>query len=397
MLHYFCEKKVMIEFDNTEIAFRNKSNYDLRKSFLLFSALSRNWLMKLGVGLTQSFMRIGLPVNWFVKPTIYKQFVGGETITDSIPVVEMLGKYNVKAILDYSVEGSDSKEGIQNALEETLCSIENAANHSNIPFAVFKPTAFTTSTVLLKVSAGDELTANEKEEADNFRKRVDKLCSAAFEKGIPILIDAEDSWYQNFIDDVVNDMMAKYNKERTIVFNTFQMYRHDRLDYLKKSFQMALEGNYFLGAKFVRGAYMEKERERAAQLGYPSPIQPDKEHTDNDYNAALKFCIEHIDRITIFNGTHNEYSSGYLTELMAEAKIAKDDPRVWFSQLYGMSDHISFNLAHNGYNVVKYLPYGPVKYVIPYLVRRAEENTSVKGQTGRELSLIKKEIKRRKR
>lgn len=202
---------------------------------------------------------------------------------------------------------------------------------------------------------------------------------------------------KNFIDDVVNDMMAKYNKERTIVFNTFQMYRHDRLDYLKKSFQMALEGNYFLGAKFVRGAYMEKERERAAQLGYPSPIQPDKEHTDNDYNAALKFCIEHIDRITIFNGTHNEYSSGYLTELMAEAKIAKDDPRVWFSQLYGMSDHISFNLAHNGYNVVKYLPYGPVKYVIPYLVRRAEENTSVKGQTGRELSLIKKEIKRRKR
>ncbi|HNV49592.1 MAG TPA: proline dehydrogenase family protein [Bacteroidales bacterium] len=387
----------MIEFDNTEIAFRNKSNYDLRKSFLLFSALSRNWLMKLGVGLTQSFMRIGLPVNWFVKPTIYKQFVGGETITDSIPVVEMLGKYNVKAILDYSVEGSDSKEGIQNALEETLRSIKNAANHSNIPFAVFKPTAFTTSTVLLKVSAGDELTANEKEEADNFRKRVDKLCSAAFEKGIPILIDAEDSWYQSFIDDVVNDMMAKYNKERTIVFNTFQMYRHDRLDYLKKSFQMALEGNYFLGAKFVRGAYMEKERERAAQLGYPSPIQPDKEHTDNDYNAALKFCIEHIDRITIFNGTHNEYSSGYLTELMAEAKIAKDDPRVWFSQLYGMSDHISFNLAHNGYNVVKYLPYGPVKYVIPYLVRRAEENTSVKGQTGRELSLIKKEIKRRKR
>lgn len=397
MLHYFCEKKDMIEFDNTEIAFRNKSNYDLRKSFLLFSALSRNWLMKLGVGLTQSFMRIGLPVNWFVKPTIYKQFVGGETITDSIPVVEMLGKYNVKAILDYSVEGSDSKEGIQNALEETLRSIKNAANHSNIPFAVFKPTAFTTSTVLLKVSAGDELTANEKEEADNFRKRVDKLCSAAFEKGIPILIDAEDSWYQSFIDDVVNDMMAKYNKERTIVFNTFQMYRHDRLDYLKKSFQMALEGNYFLGAKFVRGAYMEKERERAAQLGYPSPIQPDKEHTDNDYNAALKFCIEHIDRITIFNGTHNEYSSGYLTELMAEAKIAKDDPRVWFSQLYGMSDHISFNLAHNGYNVVKYLPYGPVKYVIPYLVRRAEENTSVKGQTGRELSLIKKEIKRRKR
>jgi proline dehydrogenase len=223
------------------------------------------------------------------------------------------------------------------------------------------------------------------------------LCKAASDQNIPILIDAEDSWYQNFIDEVVDQMMAKYNGERAIVFNTFQMYRHDRLEFLKKSWQKAVDGNYFLGAKFVRGAYMEKERERALEMKYPSPIQPDKESTDRDYNRALKFCMEHIDRITIFNGTHNEYSSQYLTELMKEKGLKNGDPRVWFSQLYGMSDHISFNLAHAGYNVAKYLPYGPVKHVIPYLVRRAEENTSVKGQTGRELSLISKEMNRRKK
>ena len=397
LLHYICEKKVMVSFENTEIAFKSKSNNDLRKSYLLFSALANNWLMQLGGGVTQSFLKIGLPVNWFVKPTIYRQFVGGESIAECIPTIKTLSKFKVKAILDFSVEGTESKEGIQYAMEETLRTIENAVNHPDIPFAVFKPTAFTTHNVLTKVSAGEPLSEEEKEEAANFRARVETLCKTAHDKGVPILIDAEDSWYQNFIDEVVNSMMAKYNRERAIVFNTFQMYRHDRLDFLKKSYQMAVDGNYFLGAKFVRGAYMEKERARAAQMGYPSPIQPDKEHTDNDFNAALKFCVEHIDRITIFNGTHNEFSARWLTELMAEKKIAKNDPRIWFSQLYGMSDHISFNLAHAGYNVAKYLPYGPVKHVIPYLVRRAEENTSVKGQTGRELTLIKREMGRRRK
>ncbi|MBE0637869.1 MAG: proline dehydrogenase family protein, partial [Bacteroidales bacterium] len=371
----------MVSFDNTEIAFKSKSNYDLNRSYLLFSALAQTWIVRLGGGITQNFLKIGFPVNWFVKPTIYRQFVGGETISECIPTVEQLSKFNVKAILDYSVEGTDSLVGITHALEETLRTIENAASNPNIPFAVFKPTAFTTSAVLTKVSAGEKLTEAEEQEAANFRQRVELLCKTAFEKGIPILIDAEDSWYQKFIDDVVNEMMAKYNRQRAIVYNTFQMYRHDRLDFLKQSYEMAVKGNYFLGAKFVRGAYMEKERERAAQMGYPSPIQPDKEHTDNDFNAALKFCVDHIDRISIFNGTHNEFSSRYLTELMAEHNLPKDHPRIWFSQLYGMSDHISFNLAHAGYNVAKYLPYGPVKHVIPYLVRRAEENTSVKGQT----------------
>jgi proline dehydrogenase len=386
----------MVSFENTEIAFKSKSNRALRRSYLLFSSLANNWIVRLGGGITQTFLKLHIPVNWFVKPTIYKQFVGGETIEECVPAIEQLSTFNVKSILDYSVEGTDSLKGIQHTLEETLRTIENAASNPNIPFAVFKPTAFTTNTVLTKVSAGEKLTKVDATEAENFRQRVDRLCKTASDNNVPILIDAEDSWYQQFIDDVVNEMMAKYNREQAIVFNTFQMYRWDRLDFLKKSYEMAVDGNYFLGAKFVRGAYMEKERERAAEMGYPSPIQPDKDHTDNDYNAALKFCVEHIDRISVFNGTHNEYSSRYLTELIAEHKLAKDDPRIWFSQLYGMSDHISFNLAHAGYNVAKYLPYGPVRHVIPYLVRRAEENTSVKGQTGRELMLIKKEMNRRR-
>jgi proline dehydrogenase len=387
----------MISFENTAVAFRGKSDADLRRSYFLFKTLSHNSIVSLGGSLTQSAIKMHIPVNWIVKPTIYKQFVGGETIEECGPTVRSLEEYNVKAILDYSVEGTESDEDIKAALIETLKSIKNAGKNHNIPFAVFKPTAFTRSGVLEKVSAGDRLSAEEAEEAQRFRSRVETLCEAASDNGIPILIDAEDSWFQPFIDEVVAEMMAKYNRDQAVIFNTFQMYRHDRLDFLKQSFQKAIRENYFLGAKFVRGAYMEKERERAKAMGYPSPIHPDKEHTDNAYNAALKFCIEHIERISIVNGTHNEYSSHYLTLLMQEKGLKKNDPRIWFSQLYGMSDHISFNLSDAGYNVAKYLPYGPVKHVIPYLVRRAEENTSVKGQTGRELSLISREMERRRK
>lgn len=386
----------MITFDNTEIAFRSKSNSALRRSYLLFKTLSHHGLVKFGGAFAQRAIKMHLPVNWFIKPTIYRQFVGGETIAECEPNVRLLEKFNVKAILDYSVEGKESSEDIAAALDETIRSIKNASNDPNIPFAVFKPTAFTTAAVLTKVSAGERLTETEKAEAANFRARIEKLCQTAFDNDVPVLIDAEDSWYQRFIDEVVNAMMAKFNKEKAIVYNTFQMYRVDRLDFLRQSLEMAEAGDYFLGAKFVRGAYMEKERERASKMGYPSPIQPDKEATDSDYNAALKYCVEHISRISVFNGTHNEYSSAWLADLMREAGIAKDDKRIWFSQLYGMSDHISFILANAGYNVAKYLPYGPVKHVVPYLVRRAEENTSVKGQTGRELRLIQSEKNRRK-
>lgn len=386
----------MLSFENTQIAFAHRSDRELRKAYLLFKMLSSNTLVSFGKKITKLSIGLHLPVDWAVKPTIFAHFVGGTSIEECKKNVRLLEKAGVKAILDYSVEGKESLVDINKAMDETLRTIRNAVGDPNIPFVVFKPTAFTTHNVLEKVSAEMELNDEEKKESENFRLRVGTLCRTAYENSIPILIDAEDSWFQNFIDQVVYENMERYNKEKAIVFNTYQMYRVDRLEKLRRAYNTASEKNYYLGAKFVRGAYMERERARAAEKGYPDPIQPNKESTDKDYNAALNFCIEHIDRISIFNGTHNEYSSRYLTELMAQHGIAKNDQRCWFSQLYGMSDHISFNLSSEGYNVAKYVPFGPVKSVLPYLIRRAEENTSIAGQTGRELRLIMKEIERRK-
>jgi len=386
----------MIDFDNTEIAFKSKSNFDLKRAKLLFIMMSKRYLQKTGEYMASTAMALRIPVKWAVKPTIYSQFVGGETIKKCFDSVRTLEKFNVKAILDYSVEGKESIEDINTALEETLSSIKNAIVDKNVPYAVFKPTAFTTSNVLEKASAGAELNEEEKIEAQNFKNRVEILCKAAYEGDLPILIDAEDTFFQNFIDETVDEMMVKYNKEKAIVYNTWQMYRTDRLQNLKYTYQKAIDGNYFLGAKFVRGAYMEKERERAIEKGYPSPIHVDKAGTDKAYNDALEFSFKHIDRVSIFNGTHNEESNLLLAKLMDEKGLKRNDNRLWFSQLFGMSDNISFILAEQGFNVAKYVPFGPVKHVLPYLFRRAEENTSVKGQTGRELSLINKEIKRRR-
>lgn len=386
----------MISFENTEIAFQSKSNRDLRRAHFLFKMIGSNALVTAGKLMSRVALKLGIPVGWAVKPTIYSHFVGGETIDDCYKNVLQIGKFDVKSILDYSVEGTETLESINKAMDETLKTIYNAAKDDNVPFAVFKPTAFTWDSVLEKVSAGSEMTAEEKKEADNFRERVRKLCQTAYDHDVPILIDAEDVAFQNFIDDVVEVNMEKFNKEKAVVFNTFQMYRWDRLEVLERMYNRAKEKGYYLGAKFVRGAYMERERARAQEMGYKDPIQPDKDSTDRDYNEALKFCIERIDRIAIFNGTHNEYSSLYMTELMTEHNIPKDDPRCWFSQLYGMSDHISFNLANAGYNVAKYMPFGPVKSVLPYLIRRTEENTSIAGQTSRELKLIVTEMNRRK-
>jgi len=386
----------MITFDNTEIAFQSKSNSELKKAYRLFKIMGNSKLVKTSNTLARFAIKIGFPIGWLAKPTLYKHFVGGETIEKCKKTIENLSKFKVKAILDYSVEGKENDDDIEKALHETLNSIKNAGSNPNIPFSVFKPTAFGKSIVLEKASAGKELNEKEKQEIHKFKTRINQLCHAAFNVSVPILIDAEDSWYQPVIDEVTEQMMEKYNREKAIVFNTYQMYRLDRLDYLKEAHQMAIKGNYFLGAKFVRGAYMEKERARAVEMGYQDPIHPNKESTDKDYNLALKYCIENVNTISIFNGTHNDYSSAYLTQLMEEHGIERDDNRIWFSQLLGMSDHISFNLAHEGYNVAKYLPYGPVNHVLPYLLRRAEENTSVKGQSGRELLLITKELKRRK-
>jgi len=385
----------MVTFENTQIAFASKSNNDLKRAKLLFKTIASPTMVKIGTGLVNTALALHIPIAWAVKPTIYAHFCGGTTIKDCEPVVETLAKYNVKSILDYSVEGKENIEDINNALEETLRAIKNAGQNPNIPFAVFKPTAFTRHEILVKMSDGT-LSEAEQKEADDFVNRIDILCKTAFENDIPILIDAEDYAFQKAIDDTVDLMMTRYNKEKPIVYNTLQMYRWDRLDFLKQSFEKSQKEGYYLGVKFVRGAYMEKERARAKEMGYKDPIQPNKEATDRDYNAALKFCVENIETIGLFNGTHNEYSNQYLTELMEKHNLKNDDNRIWFSQLYGMSDHISFNLAAKGYNVAKYVPYGPVKHVMPYLLRRAEENTSVKGQTGRELSLILTEEKRRK-
>ena len=386
-----------INFENTEVAFNIRKDSELSWAFWMFKLISRPGLVSMGNGVINLMAKIGIPVNWIVKPTVYKQFVGGETIEECAPVILKLATGNVKSILDYSVEGRESDAEIEIAFKETLCAIDFAGKNENIPFAVFKPTAFIKSKAIEILSLGEEKADAESiKEGEKFRERVLKMCSKAARYDLPILIDAEDSCYQKFIDQVVYEMQVKFNSEKAIVYNTYQMYRWDRLDVLKKDIKRARSENFFPGVKFVRGAYMERERERAAEMNYPDPIQPDKNATDRDYNLALEFSLANIDRVSIFNGTHNEYSSEWMAELMLKQGISPNDDRCWFSQLYGMSEHISFNLAEGGFNVAKYVPYGPVKHVLPYLTRRAEENTSVKGQTGRELSLIKKERKRRR-
>jgi proline dehydrogenase len=385
-----------IDFNNTEIAFAWKSDKELNKAVMLFKLIGSNTLVKIGNGLTNFALGIHFPINWAVKPTIYSHFVGGETLESCNPLVEKFAKYNVKAVLDYSVEGGDTEEKINAALKETLRTITNAAKNPNIPFAVFKPTAFCYPEVLKKAVRGEKLTQQEKQETEKFRQRVHTLCKTAYDNGIPIMIDAEDVAFQNFVDIVVYDMMLEFNKQKAIVYNTLQMYRRDRLDFLKELIDKARKDNIKVGVKFVRGAYMEKERELAKQLGYPDPIHPNKEATDKAFDDALKYSVENIDIMSIFNATHNEKSTQCLVDLMAEHGIAKDDTRCYFSQLYGMSDHITFNLGKAGYNACKYTPYGPIKHVLPYLLRRTEENTSVAGQTSRELQLLAKEKQRRR-
>ena len=385
-----------IDFEDTRTAFAIKSDRDLRQAYALFKLISYPILVKIGNPLIRFCSALRIPIGWIVKPTAFKHFVGGETLKACQPAVEKLKTANVFSILDYSVEGKESEKAIEAALQETLRAIENAGDNPNIPFAVFKPTAFGNNRALEILSGASVPDKEVMAEGEKFRARIDRLCKTAFDHDVPIMIDAEDTFYQNFIDQVVMDMMHKYNYKKAIVFNTYQMYRHDRIGVLEADIKTARDAHFFLGAKFVRGAYMERERDRARRLRYEDPIQPDRKSTDRDYNLALKISIDNIDVVSIFNGTHNEFSSMYLTELMTDRKINSSDNRIWFSQLYGMSEHISFNLAAAGFNVAKYVPYGPIRFVLPYLMRRVEENTSVKGQTGRELSLIKKERQRRK-
>jgi proline dehydrogenase len=308
----------------------------------------------------------------------------------------VLDDHGVGTILDYSAEGKEIESDFEKTAEEICRTVTTSHENQHIPFCVFKVTGVARLGLLEKVNAQLELDEQEEKEFEAVRSRVNRICESAFKAGTPLFIDAEESWIQDALDAIVEEMMAKYNQEKAVVYNTVQLYRTDRLEYLRKSINQARETGYFIGQKLVRGAYMEKERDRAREQGYPSPIQPDQHACNVDFDKALELCIENIDVLSLCAGTHNEESSHHLTELMTKAGVAKEDPRVFFAQLFGMSDHISFNLASAGYNVAKYVPYGPVREVVPYLIRRAEENTSIKGQTGRELKLIQTELKRRK-
>ncbi len=386
----------MLSFNNTEIAFAGKTTNDLNRSYWLFKLVSNPTFVNIGKSLTTFAIKTHLPIKGIIKATIFKQFCGGETIDECTAAIAELGKYNIGTILDYSVEGKESENDFDACAKETIATVHKAKENKNIPFCVFKVTGLARFDLLQKISAKESLSSDEQKEFDRIKERVNTVCKSAHDAGVPIFIDAEESWIQQAIDDLANDMMLLYNKEKCIVYNTFQLYRKDRLEYLKHSFNLAGQHSYFLGAKLVRGAYMEKERARAFEKNYPSPIQDNKENTDKDYDLAVRFCIEHISKIAFCAGTHNEKSSMDLAMLMQEKKIKEENKHIYFSQLLGMSDHISFNLANAGYNVAKYVPYGPVREVLPYLIRRAQENTSVKGQTGRELNLIIKEKERRK-
>ncbi|MBK6265208.1 proline dehydrogenase family protein [Marivirga sp. S37H4] len=383
-------------FENVSIAFSSKSDKQLRKAYLLFSVMNRRWLVNLGKLSVKLGFALRLPISGLIRNTIYDQFCGGVDIDDSQGTIDELAKYNIGSILDYSIEGADTDRGFEETTQEILRTIERSAGDSNIPFCVFKITGIAMTNVFEKVQNKVKLTDKEHISFEASKQRIEAICEFAYKKNVRLFVDAEESWIQKTVDEIVYDMMSKYNKEKVIVYNTFQMYRWDMMDNLKEAHKNATKEGYHLGVKLVRGAYMEKEAERAERKGYPNPIQPSKTATDLDYNTALEYCIENIENIALCSGSHNQYSNYFLTVQMEKAGLAPNDERVYSAQLYGMSDNISFNLADKGYNVAKYVPYGPVKAVMPYLFRRAEENTAMAGQSSREFLMIKEELQRRK-
>ena len=381
--------------DNTKNGFILKTNFELRKAYFLFKIISNKTLTNIGKTALEISLKLRLPILFIVKGTVFKQFCSGETLKESFNTVERLNNKNVKSYLHYSVEGLENEDSYDLSLNEVLDSIKFVAEKQILDFTVFKPTAIANSLILEKISRGDSLNDNEQTLYQRAYERFNKICELAYNKDVKILVDAEESWIQDAIDQIVLEMMIKFNKDKAIVFNTSQMYRHDRLEYLKSLHRAANESKFHIGIKLVRGAYIEKENKRAKKNNYQSPICNSKELTDQNFNNGASFILSNLDLFSLFSGTHNEESIYKIIEIMNSKSINKDDSSIWFGQLYGMSDNITFNLANDGFNVIKYLPYGPIKEVIPYLIRRAEENTSVKGQTSRELDLIKRELKRR--
>lgn len=391
------EAQPTISFEDTAVAFSYKSDTALKKARLIFSLVSHPWIASMVTRSTRFALKMGFPIEDLIKKTAFDHFCGGESIEKSEKVIRQLGVFNVGTILDYSVEGEKTEAGFDETMKEIIRTIEKAWKSTSIPFSVFKITGLASSRLLEKLHRKESLSPSEQLAWEKVRLRVNTICHKAFTTQIAILIDAEESWLQQPIDNLACEMMMKYNREKAIVFNTYQLYRTDALLNLQTAHEHAVLRNYILGAKLVRGAYMEKERERAIALDYESPIQPTKEACDKAFNKALEFCIDNRNRISIVCGSHNEQSTSYLTTLMKANAMNNHDERVWFAQLYGMSDNITFNLAKRGYLVAKYVPYGPVKAVMPYLFRRASENTSVAGHSNRELLFIKKELRRRQK
>ena len=399
-----------ISFDNTEYAFAYKSNAALRKAKFLFSSMGHPWLVKMGTKITPWAMNVGLPVNGLIRNTLFGQFVGGETLDQTARVADILEKFDVQVILDYGVEGKEGEKSFDHACEEFIRVIQFAATQPNIPFMSIKVTGFARFGLLEKLDKAaapghgvegkiviEVLDDEEKREWERVCTRMEKIIEVAAVNNVGVLVDAEETWIQDPVDALTMLMMEKYNQTKVVVYNTVQLYRHDRLQFLKDSHYQSKQKNFLLGAKLVRGAYMEKERKRALEINYPSPIQPDKTSSDKDYNLAVKYTIEHLDDIAVIVASHNEASNLLATQLLQQNSRPFNHPHIHFSQLYGMSDNITFNLAKAGCSVSKYLPFGPIKDVIPYLMRRAQENSSVSGHTGRELGLIKKEMERRKK
>lgn len=385
-----------LNFNDTEVAFSGKSDKELKQEYWMFKLMNNPGLTKFFSGLAQLSIRLHLPVKWMIKQTVYKQFCGGESLEEVIPVLNKLETYHIGAIIDYGVEGKETEKDFEHTKNELIEILQFAKGKKNIPYISCKITGLTEFALLEKMSTEAMLNEDEKKKAENFYNRMYAIADAAADAGVGLFIDAEESWIQQAVDELAFVMCRKYNKEKVVVYHTAQLYRHDRLAFCKLCLEDAEKHQYITGVKIVRGAYMEKERKRAEEKNYLSPIQPDKESTDRDYDAAIDFCLNHLDKLALCVATHNEKSSLYAATEMEKRNIPHNHVHVSFSQLFGMSDQITYNLAKAGYRVAKYLPYGPVKDVIPYLIRRAKENTSVSGQMSRELSLIDKEMKRRK-
>ncbi len=384
-----------LDFNNTEIAFKSRSNADLRKAQILFMAMGNTALATAGPKLVTLALRARLPITPLIKLTLFDQFCGGETIAGCERTVEQLARFSIGAILDYSVEGEATEKGFDASRDEVLRLIDNAARDKRVPFAVFKVTSIARVGLLAKVQAGKPLSAAERDEWTRATARFDELCDEAGRRGVRVLVDAEDSWTQDPIDALAFAAMQRHNRGRALIYNTVQLYRHDRLAYLRALHARAKAEGLTLGVKLVRGAYLERERAHAKAANKPGVVQPDKAATDRDFDAALGFCVANVATLHFCAGSHNESSNRLLVDLIRKAGLAPRDPRIEFAQLLGMSDHLSFNLAHAGFNVSKYVPYGPVRTALPYLFRRAEENSSIQGQTGRELTLIERELRRR--